>query len=160
VWHRVRAEEEAQLQEELAYLEASWPHAVTTEGGWRYVVLREGADAVLDAGDTVRVRYTGRTVRGMAFASTEDSGVPHLFIPGEKAGGVFPFVVGEDVINPGFDAAVSDMGIGERRLVIVPAELGYDPVGFYGVEEPGEPRFVIRPGSILIYEVEVLPPAG
>jgi hypothetical protein len=40
--------------------------------------------------------------------------------------------------------------------VIVPAEMGYDPVGFYGVEKPGIPRFVIGPRSILIYEVEVL----
>ena len=44
----------------------------------------------------------------------------------------------------------------ERRLVIVPAELGYDPVGFYGRPRPNEPRFVIRPRSILIYEVEVM----
>lgn len=157
VRERVLAEEEARLQEKLTFMEASWPHAVITEDGWRYVVIREGEGPDPQEGDTLRVRYTGRTVRGMGFASTAGSGVPHLFMPGEEEGEIFPFVVGEDVVNPGFDAAVSAMKPGERRLVIVPAELGYDPVGFYGVEQPGEPRFVIRPGSILIYEVEVLP---
>jgi len=156
VWHRARAEEEARLAGDQAYLEALWPHAVTTEAGWRYVVLKEGDGASLNAGDTVSVRYTGRTVKGMAFASMAETGVPHFFLPGEDKGDTFPFVIGETELNPGFDQAVAQMSRGERRLVIVPSELGYDPIGFYGRERSGEPRFVIRPGSILIYEVEVM----
>jgi FKBP-type peptidyl-prolyl cis-trans isomerase len=92
----------------------------------------------------------------MAFASTAGNGRPHFFLPGDQSGGIFPFVVGENEVNAGLDEAVSSMRQGERRLVIVPAELGYDPVGFYGRERPDQPRFVIRPRSILIYEVEVL----
>lgn len=156
VWRRVRAEEEARAQADQAYLEAVYPHAVVTESGWSSVVMREGTGPMPNPGDTVMVRYTGRTVRGMAFASLPESGRPRFFLPGEDQGGVFPFVVGEDGVNPGFDEAVSQMRRGERRLLIVPAELGYDPVGFYGRERPGEPRFVIRPRSTLIYEVEVL----
>jgi peptidylprolyl isomerase len=156
VWRRVRAEEEARLAEELAYLEANWPHAVTTESRLRYVLIREGDGPPSESGDTIRVRYTGRTVRGMAFASSGEEGVPHFFWPGTEEGDAFSMVVGQDQVNPGFDQAVSGMRPGERRLVIVPAELGYDPVGFYGRPRPGEPRFVIRPRSILIYEVERL----
>lgn len=153
---RVRAQEEAQLQEDLAFLEQSWPHAVINERGVRHVVLREGDGVPLEEGDTVMVRYTGRTVRGLSFASTEGSGVPDYFWPGQNSAGVFPFVVGSRQLNPGFDRSVDEMTRGEKRLVIVPANLGYDPVGFYGRERAGEPRFVIRPRSILIYEVEVL----
>jgi cyclophilin family peptidyl-prolyl cis-trans isomerase len=153
---RVLAEEEAQQTEDLAFLEASWPHATKTESGWSYVVLREGRGTALAPGDTAMVRYTGRTVRGMAFASIAESGDPNYVWPGTESGGCFPFPVGEEVVNSGFDEAVSGMARGEKRLVIVPAEKAYDPVGFYGVEKAGVPRFVIRPRSILIYEVEVL----
>ena len=153
---RVLAEEEAQRAQDLAFLEASWPHAIKTNSGWSYVVLREGRGAPLAAGDTAMVRYTGRTARGMAFASLAEAGRPDYVWPGTEVGECFSFVVGADVVNPGFDEAVSGMVRGEKRLVIVPSERGYDPVGFYGVEKAGVPRFVIRPRSILIYEVEVL----
>lgn len=156
VWARVRAEEEVRQEEDQAYLDAIYPQAITTEAGWRYIVIREGVGAPLVPGDTVRIRYTGRTVRGMAFASTADEGAPHFFLPGDENGEVFTYVVGTSRINPGFDGAVEAMSRGERRLVIVPAELGYDPAGFYGRPRHGEPRFVIRPRSTLIYEVEVL----
>ncbi len=153
---RVLAEEEARLAGDQAFLKASWPDAIATEAGWRYVVLREGKGALLAAGDTAMVRYTGRTVRGLSFASTAAEGAPDYFWPGMATGECFDFVVGESALNPGFDQALAGMVRGEKRLVIVPAEMGYDPVGFYGVEKPGIPRFVIRPRSILIYEVEVL----
>ena len=156
VWARVRTHEEAQLQEDLAYLQASWPHAVTADNGLRYVLLREGDGPVPQAGDTIRLRYVGRTLRGLGFASLADTGLPHFFLPRADRGGAFPFVIGQDMINPGFDEGVAGMREGERRLIIVPAEMGYDPVGFYGRPQEGEPRFVIRPRSILVYEVERL----
>ena len=153
---RVLAQEEAQRGEDLAFLKASWPTAIPAEGGWNSIVLREGMGLPLASGDTALVRYTGRTVRGMSFASTEDGGKPDYLWPGMNGGEAFEFVVGESSVNPGFDEAVSGMNRGEKRLVIVLAEQGYDPVGFYGIERRRVPRFVIRPRSILIYEVEVL----
>lgn len=156
VWNRVLSEEEAQRSTDLAFLQASWPNALSDEGGCSHVVIREGRGAPLSPGDTAMVRYTGRTVRGLSFASTAEEGRPDYFWPGMAGGKVFHFVVGESSVNLGLDAALANMARGEKRLVIVPAERGYDPVGFYGIEKPGVPRFVIRPRSILIYEVEVL----
>jgi peptidylprolyl isomerase len=156
VQSRVMAQEEDQRIEDHEFLVRSWPHAVIAEGGWSSVVLREGRGRPVAAGDTVLVRYTGRTVRGLSFASTEQGGRPDYVWPGMDGGEIFQFVVGETSVNHGFDEAVAVMARGERRLVIIPAELAYDPVGFYGTERPGIPRFVIRPLSILIYEVEVL----
>jgi cyclophilin family peptidyl-prolyl cis-trans isomerase len=153
---RVLAEEEAQRGEDLAFVEASWPGAVETEGGLRHLVLRNGKGTQVSEGDTLMVRYTGRTVRGLSFASGEEDGAPGYFWPGMSGGDVFPFIVGESSVNQGFDDALSQMARGEKRLVIVPAEKAYDPVGFYGVERRRIPRFVIRPRSILIYEIEVL----
>jgi peptidylprolyl isomerase len=156
VRNRVSAEEEAQRAADLAYLLASYPHAIIAEGGWSSAVLREGRGEPVSEGDTVMVRYTGRTVRGLSFASTSEGGRPDYFWPGMAGGEVFEFVVGETSVNHGFDQAVATMQRGEKRLVIIPAELAYDPVGFYGIERPGVPRFVIRPRSIVVYEVEVL----
>lgn len=156
VWTRVRAEEEARQEADKAILEASWPHAIQTEAGWSYVVLREGKGEALSAGDTAMVRYSGRTLRGMSFASAGEEGAPDYFWPGAEGGKTFDFVVGESSVNTGFDEAVAGMARGEIRLVIVPPEMGYDPIGFYGVEHPGFPRFVIRPRSTLIYQIEVM----
>jgi peptidylprolyl isomerase len=156
VRNREMSRVEAQRTEDLAFLERNWPHAVATDGGWSYVVLREGRGSPLTRGDTVMVRYSGRTVRGLSFASRAENGDPSYFWPGMDGGEIFHFVVGESSLNPGFDEALAQMTRGERRLVIVPAERGYDPVGFYGTERRGRPRFVIRPRSILIYEIEVL----
>jgi peptidylprolyl isomerase len=153
---RVLAQEEAREAEDLAFLEASWPDAIRTDAGWRYLVVREGRGAPLVHGDTALVRYTGRTTRGLAFRSTVEEGSPDYCWPGSDGGEAFRFVVGESSLNPGLEEAISGMTRGEKRLVIVPSGLGYDPVGFYGSEVPGVPRFVIRPRSILIYEVEVL----
>ena len=156
VREKVLSEEEAQRSQDLAFLEASWPHAVRGNRGLSYVTLREGRGGAVAAGDTVMVRYTGRTVRGMSFASSGEEGRPDYLWPGMRGGEVFQYVVGESSVNLGFDEALSSMVRGEKRLVIVPAELGYDPVGFYGRERRRVPRFVLRPRSILIYEVEVL----
>jgi peptidylprolyl isomerase len=153
---RVLAEEEAQRAEDLAFIEASWPHAEESGGLWGYVILREGRGAPVADGDTIMVEYTGHTVRGLSFASTEEGGDPDYVWPGMTGGEVFRYVVGESSVNPGLDEALSEMRRGEERLVIVPAEAGYDPIGFYGIERSGFPRFVIGPRSILIYRVEVM----
>ena len=42
VRQRVRAHGEAQLEADLAEIEALYPHAVDTESGWSYVVIRPG----------------------------------------------------------------------------------------------------------------------
>ena len=45
---------------------------------------------------------------------------------------------------------------GERRVVLVPSEFGYGRNGIYPPETPGEPRFIIGPNTLLVYEVELL----
>jgi FKBP-type peptidyl-prolyl cis-trans isomerase len=45
---------------------------------------------------------------------------------------------------------------GERRVVIVPAAMGYGRAGLYTPETPGKRRFVVSPNALLVYDVEVL----
>ena len=45
---------------------------------------------------------------------------------------------------------------GEKRLVVVPAALGYGRSGFYAKQRPNEKRFVISPNTLLVYEIELV----
>ena len=173
---RAKAAEEEKKAADLAVVEEKWPNAVTCTMGWRYDIVQEGTGPFPEVGDTLFVRYAGWTFPmgygdhlepPLQFGSTRRGGAPHFLPedvekraegsrPGAAAGEPFSFIVGEANVNPGFDDAVSQMRWGEKRIVIVPAEVGYDPVGFYGATDARRGRFVIRPFSMLVYEVEVM----
>jgi cyclophilin family peptidyl-prolyl cis-trans isomerase len=81
----------------------------------------------------LRVRYQGREVRYMGnvigregppldiiqFASGEKG------VPGFNDPQVFTFEPGKTKLNSGLDDAIAEMGPGERRTVVVPADRGY-----------------------------------
>lgn len=128
----------------------------------RSAVLREGSGTLAAGG--FRVRYRGNEVRYTAhmlghtgpplevtpFAS-DTSGVPGF---GEPQ--TFTFVPGTTRITAGLDSVLVTMRPGEQRVVVVPPEHGYGRGGLYRPEVPGQPRFVISPNTLLVYEVEVL----
>ena len=68
----------------------------------------------VEAGDTVRIHYTGRLADGTAFDSSE--GRDPLEV-----------VVGSGQIIVGLDAALPGMAVGERKRVEVAADAGYGP---------------------------------
>jgi FKBP-type peptidyl-prolyl cis-trans isomerase len=51
---------------------------------------------------------------------------------------------------------LSDMKAGEKRLVIIPPEMAFGNNGFYAKSVPGQKRFVISPGEILILDVTLI----
>ena len=139
--------------EEDAAVARNWPDAVALENGLRYVVLREGKGKVPATGRKVRAAYSGKCLlSGKSFVSTEDAGKPYW---GETPA-PFEFEAGKTKVNPGVDAAIALMKKGERRLVIVPAALGYGTSGFYARQRPGEKRFVISPNTMLVYKLEIV----
>jgi len=66
------------------------------------------------AGDTVRVHYTGTLKDGTVFDSSR----------GRKP---LEFTVGSGQVIPGFDHAVTGMGVGDEKTVTIPAEEAYGP---------------------------------
>jgi peptidylprolyl isomerase len=150
---------------ERDWIAAKYPKAMGPAGG----VLTEqlAAGAVPAGGGPLRVRYRGSEVRYVgdvlgrvgppldviAFASGE-RGVPGFIDPPQ----VFTVEPGKTKLNSGLDSAIAAMQPGERRVVIVPASLGYGRAGLYPPETPGKPRFVISPYALLVYDVEVLAP--
>jgi peptidylprolyl isomerase len=63
-------------------------------------------------GDTVRVHYTGTLSDGTTFDSSE----------GREP---LEFTVGSGQVIPGFDAAVSDLGVGDTTTVVIVAADAY-----------------------------------
>jgi peptidylprolyl isomerase len=147
----VKADAEKKARED-EIIRTSWPDAVDAGNGLKYVILRTGGGERAKAGDRVWVAYSGTApLAGKTFVSTSELGKPYWGDTPEP----FEMTIGTPAVNPGLDAAVADMSMGEKRLVIVPAAMGYKTSGFYAKQREGEKRFVISPNTLLVYEVEI-----
>lgn len=107
---------------------------VRTESGLVYSVLRPGnGGAKPQDGDKVTVHYTGWTLDGQVFDSSRRRGQPAEF----NVGGLIK----------GWNEALADMTVGERRKLTIPAELGYG--------KRGSPP-VIPPDATLVFDMELI----
>ena len=102
---------------------------MTLKGGVYIEDLQVGTGDPVGEGVWVEVAYTGWLSNGTEFDS-----------------GSFSFPVGVGQVVPGFDEGVDGMRVGGKRKMIIPPALGY------GDRATGS----IPPGSILIFDVEVL----
>lgn len=113
----------------------------TTDSGLSYeIITAPEADAKQpSAGETAQVHYTGWLDEsgkpGTKFDSSVDRGTP------------FEFPVGMGYVIKGWDEAVADMKVGEKRRIYLPSELGYGARGAGGA---------IPPNADLIFDVELL----
>lgn len=111
----------------------------TTTSGLAYEVVKEGTGVAPQRGQHVTVHYTGwlddAGKPGKKFDSSVDRGQP------------FVFVIGVGQVIKGWDEGVMLMKVGEKRRLIIPANLGYGAHGAGGV---------IPPNATLIFDVELL----
>jgi len=149
-----RVQETARLkaQKDAAAAAARWPKAKPTASGARAEILRTGRGAPAAEGESLTVRYVGVLPDGRRIASSSEDGRP---VPGAAAQ-AFRHVRGVSRINAALDEALATMKPGEKRRVITLGESGYTGSGYYSPAKPGEARFVIAPGTMIVYEVERL----
>jgi peptidylprolyl isomerase len=108
---------------------------IKTASGLEYVdeVVGEGASPT--AGKKVTVHYTGTFPDGRKFDSSRDRSQP------------FQFTIGRGQVISGWDEGVMTMKVGGRRILTIPAHLGYGAAGAGNV---------IPPNATLLFDVELL----
>lgn len=124
----------AAIEEELKLISEQWPDAVTTPSGLKYVVVEEGEGENPQKGAAVTVHYTGKLLNGKKFDSSVDRGQP------------IDFPVGKGQVIKGWDEALLGMKKGEKRVLIIPPQLGYGPSG----------RGPIPPNATMVFDVELV----
>ena len=101
-----------------------------------------GTGAEAKDGMVVQVHYTGwlyddgaKDKHGKKFDSSRDHGEP------------FSFMLGQGSVIAGWDQGVAGMRVGGKRILLIPASLGY------GARGAGDD---IPPNASLVFEVELL----
>jgi len=108
---------------------------ITTKSGLQYCVLKNGNMKKPKTGDTVVCNYDLYLPDGQKLDSSYDRGTP------------FETQIGVGRVIKGWDEALLDMSEGEKRILVIPYDLGYGDRGYPGV---------IPPKSTLIFVVELL----
>lgn len=123
----------AKRDADLAVIAKKWPGLATTKSGLMYKVEKQGSGSSPVNGATVTVNYTGSFLDGTVFDSSVQAGKPVSFKIGQ--------------VIQGWNEALMDMKKGEKRLLVIPPELGYGARGYPGA---------IPPNSFLVFEVELV----
>jgi len=132
---RQREKELAAMEEQQSLIDKEYPDAVSTPSGLKYVVVEEGNGGESPSkGTMVTAHYTGKLLNGTKFDSSYDRGEP------------ITFPVGEGRVIKGWDEAFLSMTKGEKRVLIIPPQLGYGPAG----------RGPIPPNATMIFDVELV----
>ena len=95
-----------------------------TSTGLRYAVLKEGEGVQPKKGQNIKCHYSGFLLSGKKFDSSYDRKAP------------LKFAVGTSQVIAGWDEALLDMHVGERRVLVVPPALAYGSRGAGGVIPP------------------------
>jgi FKBP-type peptidyl-prolyl cis-trans isomerase len=114
---------------------AKKPGVKSTASGLQYKVLKEGTGKTPKVTDTVTTKYRGTLIDGTEFDSTEKHGQPSD-------------TFGVSQVIKGWTEALQLMKEGAKYQLFIPAELAYGDN-----PRPGGP---IQPGSLLIFEIELL----
>jgi len=105
------------------------------ESGLYIQVLREGEGPQAVPGDRMGVHYTVSFADGTKLDSSFDHSPP----------APYDLVLGQTPLIDGWNEGVTGMRLGEKRLLVVPYQLGYGAGG-----RPGVPGY-----STLVFEVEL-----
>jgi FKBP-type peptidyl-prolyl cis-trans isomerase len=112
-------------------------HGITakpTASGLYYIETKKGTGQKAEKGLIASITYTGMFLDSIPFDGSE--GRPPLEVP-----------VGQGMVIPGWDEAISYMSVGTKASLIVPYRLAYGARGY---------RPVIPPYTTLLFELEIV----
>lgn len=109
------------------------PGIVSLPSGLQYQVIKESTGIKPTASDKVKVHYTGSLLDGTIFDSSVQRGEP--------------LEIAVNGVIPGWVEALQLMPVGSKWKLFIPSHLAYG-------DNPAGPT--IKPGSTLIFEVELL----
>ena len=125
---------QAAREEKMEKFENMTSDFETTSSGLKYKIKKENPlGDKPEAGQTVRVDYTGRLLNGKEFDSS-------------KGGDPIEFPVGQRKVIPGWDEGIMLLREGEKATLAIPSGLAYGKRG----------AGPIPPNSPLIFEVELV----
>ena len=107
----------------------------TTSTGLQYKIVEEGYGVKPTTGQKIKAHYAGYLENGAKFDASYDRGSP------------LAFEVGVGRVIKGWDEALLDMKVGEKRILKIPSKLGYGSKGAGGV---------IPPDATLVFFVELV----
>lgn len=130
------------------YLEENNIDAQSTESGLRYVIHSEGSGTTAEAGDQVKVNYSGYVLGGEYFDTSVKSVAEEkgLFNP-QREYGPFTFTLGEGAVIEGWDEGIALLKEGGKATLYIPSSMAYGP------RQRSEQ---IGPNSILVFDVELV----
>lgn len=148
-WKKVTFEKQKKKTADDKFISEKYPGLIDSPSGLRYKVEIKGSGKKPVNGTVLNLSYEGILTNGVKFVSSSE-GKP---MDGDKAES-FSHVIGTEGLVPGLEEGLKDMKAGERRILVIPPEMGYGlNSAFYGKEIPGKKRLVISPGEILILNV-------
>lgn len=140
-----------QLEEDIQtienYISENNLSATKTESGLFYVIEKEGTGDQVEQGNTISVDYTGYVMDGTVFDTSVESRAKdsNTFTEGRDYEPI-SFAVGQGRVIPGWDEGLLYLKEGSVAKLLIPSPLAYGP---------SQRSEVIKPNSILIFDVEV-----
>ena len=121
---------------------AAAPEIFTSPSGIKYAVLKKPREpASSQKGDIVAIEYTGYLPNGAIFDGTHSEGKKNALM----------FELGGNAVVDGVNEMVKEMGVGEKRQVIIPPNLAFGAKGVCVGEDKRE--CLIKPNETLVYDV-------
>jgi len=133
--NKTLTKKEQEMKDLKTYLKENKIKTDPTASGLYYIETQEGTGVQAEAGDMVKVHYTGKLLDGTVFDSSIDRGEP------------IEFKLGAGRVIKGWDEGIALMKEGGKATLIIPSNLGYG-----SREIPN----VIPAYSTLVFDVELV----
>ena len=115
------------------------------DGNGIYIIQEiAGTGDLIQVGDSVGVRYTGKFLSGKEFDSNVEADTPYRFR------------VGTPYLIEGWSLALVKMRLGEKSRVLLPSKVAYGSMGFGTYDYYGNYYTIIPGYTPLIFEMQVV----